>query len=174
MKLKRLSAILFMIGFFVAGINSVSIASDQGETRPHPQITKGTILEMAKQSGKFTILLKALEVTGLTGELEKEGPMTVLAPTDDAFRRMSADELDALLNDKEYLRDLILVHVIDGALRIKDAVAREQVVSKKGDTLFFYTDDSGTFVNDSKVIMADVEATNGVAHVIDTVLFPFE
>jgi uncharacterized surface protein with fasciclin (FAS1) repeats len=66
------------------------------------------------------------------------------------------------------------MHVIDGAVKIKDAVAREQVQSKEGETLFFYTGAAGTFVNDSKVIMADVEATNGVVHVIDTVLFPFK
>ena len=174
MNLKRTSLILLIIGFFVAGLTPLSYASDQGEARPHPEIKKGTIFEMAKQSGKFTILLKALEITGLTEELQKEGSITVLAPTDDAFRRMSDGEREDLLKDKEYLKDLILMHVIDGAVKLKDAVAREKIISKEGEELFFYTDAAGTFVNDSKVIMADVEATNGVVHVIDTVLFPWK
>lgn len=173
MNLKRTGLVLLLVGFFVAGITPRSYASDQG-TCPHPEIQKGTIFEMAKQSGKFTILLKALEITGLTEELQKAGSITVLAPTDDAFRRMSEGERNDLLNDKEYLRDLILLHVIDGAVKVKDAVSREKVVSREGEDLFFYTDEAGTFVNDAKIVMADIEATNGVVHVIDTVLFPWK
>lgn len=174
MNLKRTSLVLLLVGFFLAGNATLSRACDQQDSCPHPQIQKGTILEMAKQSGKFTFLLKALEITGLTEELEKEGPMTVLAPTDDAFRRMSEGERNDLLNDKAYLRDLILLHVVDGSVKVEDAISREKVVSKEGDSLFFYKDEAGTFVNDAKIIMADIEATNGVVHVIDTVLFPWK
>ncbi|MFM8268787.1 MAG: fasciclin domain-containing protein [Pseudomonadota bacterium] len=172
MKLKR-NLILLLVGLCVAGMSPRSFASDQGKC-PHPEIKKGTILEMAKQSGKFTFLLKALEITGLTEEFQKEGNITVLAPTDDAFRRMSERERNDLLTDKEYLTELLLLHVIDGSVKVKDAIAREKVVSKEGETLFFYKDASGTFVNDAKIIMADIEATNGVVHVIDTVLFPWK
>jgi len=174
MNLKRTSLVLLLVGFFLTGSSTFCHASDPQETCPHPEIQKGTILEMAKQSGKFTILLKALEITELTQELEKEGPMTLLAPTDDAFRRMSENERNDLLNDKAYLRDLVLLHVIEGAVKIEDAISREKVISREGDSLFFYKDAAGTFVNDSKVIMADIEATNGVVHVIDTVLFPWK
>lgn len=138
------------------------------------QVTKGTILEMAKQSKKFNILLKAIEIAGLKEEFDKAGPFTVLAPTDDAFRRMSQQELDDLLADKEYLRDLILLHVIDGSVKINDMIARSELKSREGETLFAYKNESGSFVNDSKVVMADIEATNGIVHVLDTVLFPWK
>ena len=157
----------------LGGMSVPSFSTDQGDAC-HPQIKKGKLIEMARQSGKFTLLLKALEVTGLDKELDKEGPLTLLAPTDEAFKRMSQEEIQALLEDKEYLAELLLHHVIDGAVKINDAVAREVIVSMEGQELFFYRRDTGTFVNDSKIIMADIEATNGIAHVIDTVLFPMK
>lgn len=151
-----------------------SCHSDNTQCPDHPQITKGTILQMAKQSGKFNTLLKAIEITGLREEFEKEGPFTVLAPTDDAFNRMSEQELDDLFKDVEYLRDLILLHVFDGAEKINNMIARSELTSREGDTLFVYKNDSGTYINDSRVIMADIEATNGIVHVVDTVLFPWK
>lgn len=162
--------------FCLVGTGSVFAANQNGDDqkKDEPQVTRGSIIEMAKQSGKFNILLKAIEVTGLTEEFEKEGPVTVLAPTDDAFKRMSQQELDDLLADKEYLRDLVLLHVVDGAVKINDMIARTELKSREGDTLFVYKNEAGTFVNDAKVLMADIEATNGIAHVIDTVLFPWK
>lgn len=157
----------------LGGVSAPSFSTDQGDAC-HPQIKKGKLLDMARQSGKFTLLLKALEITGLDKELDKEGPLTILAPTDEAFKRMSQEEIQALLKDKEYLTELLLHHVIEGAVKINDAVAREVVVSMEGQELFFYRRDTGTFVNDSKILMADIEATNGIAHVIDTVLFPMK
>jgi len=166
-------------GMSLAGMSLAGTAlasSHQGDTRcpDHPQVTKGTILEMAKQSGKFNILLEAIEVAGLTEEFEKAGPFTVLAPTDDAFKRMSEQELNDLLRDVNYLRDLILLHVFDGAEKISNMIARSELTSREGETLFVYKNDSGTFINDSRVIMADIEATNGIVHVLDTVLFPWK
>jgi len=160
----------------LAGSSSVFASNQNGDDqkKDEPQVTKGSILQMAKQSGKFNVLLKAIEVAGLTEEFEKEGPITVLAPTDDAFKRMSQQELDDLLADKEYLRDLVLLHVVDGAVKMNDMIARTELKSREGDTLFVYKNEAGTFVNDARVIMADIEATNGIAHVIDTVLFPWK
>ncbi|NBX81669.1 fasciclin domain-containing protein [bacterium] len=157
----------------LGGVSATSFSTEQGDAC-HPQIQKGKLLDMARQSGKFTLLLKALEITGLDKELDKEGPVTLLAPTDEAFKRMSQEEIQALLKDKEYLTELLLHHVIEGAVRVNDAVAREVIVSMEGQELFFYRDEAGTFVNDSKIIMGDIEATNGIAHVIDTVLFPMK
>lgn len=171
---------LFVTAFSLAILGthpaSALTSSCSGETQcpDHPQVTKGTILQMAKQSGKFNILLKAIEVAGLTEEFDKEGPFTVLAPTDDAFKRMSEQELADLLKDVEYLRDLLLLHVVDGAEKINDMISRSEMPSREGDTLFVYKNDSGTFINDSRVLMADIEATNGIVHVIDTVLFPWK
>ena len=139
-----------------------------------PDVTQGDVIDLAQRSGKFNILLRALEETGLMGELKKEGPITVFAPTDDAFNRMDSYELNELFKDKEYLRSLILVHVVDGKVKIKEAVERMELTSREVVPLFVYTNESGTFVNDAKVITADLETKNGIVHVIDTVLYPFK
>lgn len=173
MKLRNKTFFLFALTLFVTGIATKSIATLQN-VESSPEVTRGTILDLAKQSGKFNILLRAVDEAGLTEELKKEGPFTLLAPTDDAFKRMSEGEIEDLMKDKEYLKSLLLVHVIDGRTKIKDAVIREELVSADGTPLYFYTNEVGTFVNDSKVIMADIEATNGIVHVIDTVLYPFK
>lgn len=144
------------------------------KTNTVPDVTQGDIIDLAKQSGKFNILLRALEETGLLEQLRQEGPITVFAPTDDAFRRMDSYELNELFKDKEYLKSLLLVHVVDGKIKIKEAVERTELVSREQVPLFVYTNDSGTFVNDAKVIMGDVAAKNGIVHVIDTVLYPFK
>jgi uncharacterized surface protein with fasciclin (FAS1) repeats len=173
MNLKNKTFFALALGLFVAGVATKSVATIQS-VESRPEVTKGDILDLAKQCGKFTILLTAIERAGLTEEFKKEGPFTVLAPTDEAFKRMSEGELEDLLKDKDYLKSLLLVHVIEGQTRIRDAVMREELRSIDGTPLFFHTNEAGTFVNDSKIIMADIEATNGMVHVIDTVLYPFK
>lgn len=176
MNFKKSSFILAITGLVFIATSSFakterSFVADGDQC--HQQAKKGTILEMAKASGKFNTFLKAIEVAGLTESIEQAtGPITVFAPTDDAFKLLNQSEIDELMNDKEFLKDVLLYHVVDGRLSMKDATAREVVRSVEGDDLFFYRDEKGYSVNEARILCADIEATNGIVHVIDYVLFP--
>ncbi|NBX92539.1 MAG: fasciclin domain-containing protein [Proteobacteria bacterium] len=167
---------LLGVAFFLsasAGYARQSYVVGSDEQDKCHQIKKGTIVEIAKASGKFTILLKALEKTGLMESIDQaQGPLTLFAPTDDAFNQLAQSEMEALMNDKELLKDVLLYHVVEGRLTVKEATSREVVQSAEGDDLFFFRDEKGYGVNEANIICADIEASNGIVHVIDYVLFP--
>jgi transforming growth factor-beta-induced protein len=130
-----------------------------------------TIVDVAVEAGNFTTLVSALQDTGLDETLSGAGPFTVFAPTDTAFENLPEDvDLSALTEDE--LAEILSYHVVAGEVT-SDAIPTDPPVADTvADlTLWFDTSD-GVMVNDATVTMADVEASNGVIHVIDTVLLP--
>ncbi len=130
------------------------------------------ILDTAKAAGSFTTLGAAVDAAGLTETLNGEGPFTVFAPTDDAFKALPAGALDALLKpeNKEALATILKYHVVPGKVMAAD-IAAGDVATVEGSTVKLATE-GGVTVNDAKVTSADVAASNGVIHVIDKVLIP--
>ena len=129
------------------------------------------LIETAKAAGSFTTLLAAVEVAGLTPTLADGGPFTVFAPTDEAFDALPAGTVDALLIDPAALAAVLTYHVVPGRIaaeRIGDDTAPATV---QGGALEIAVN-GGVTVNDATVIKADVDASNGVIHVIDRVLIP--
>ena len=129
------------------------------------------IVETAVEAGTFTTLVAAVQAAGLVDVLSGEGPFTVFAPTDEAFAKLPAGTLEALLADKEKLAAILTYHVVSGAVMAKDVVGLTSVQTVQGSSLTIRTDD-GVMIDEAKVITTDIMASNGVIHVIDTVLIP--
>lgn len=128
------------------------------------------IVDTAVAAGNFKTLVTAVQAAGLVDTLKGKGPFTVFAPTDEAFAKIPKADLDALLKDKEKLSAVLTYHVVSGQVLAKDVKAGE-VATVQGATLNITTD-GGVKVDGAKVVGTDVMASNGVIHVVDTVLLP--
>jgi len=133
-----------------------------------------TIVETAVADGRFTTLVAAVSKAGLVDTLNSPGPFTVFAPTDDAFAKLPAGTIDALLADPAgQLTDILLYHVVSGKVMAADVVNLSSATAVSGRILPIDTTD-GVKVAGAKVIITDIECSNGVIHVIDTVMIPPE
>jgi transforming growth factor-beta-induced protein len=136
---------------------------------------KKTIVDVAVADGRFTTLVAAVTAAGLVETLSGEGPFTVFAPTDDAFAALPAGTVDSLLlpENKQKLTDILLYHVVSGKVMAADVVTLTKAPTVLGKDVTITVKDGKVFLNDTvQVIITDVEASNGVIHVIDAVLLP--
>ncbi len=131
------------------------------------------IVDTAVAAGAFSTLVKAVQAAGLVDTLKGPGPFTVFAPTDDAFAKLPAGTLAAVLADKSKLTAILTFHVVPGKVLAKDVAGLngQSVKTVQGGMLKVDTS-FGVKIGDASVVRADVEASNGVIHVIDTVLLP--
>jgi transforming growth factor-beta-induced protein len=134
----------------------------------------GNIVEVATEAGSFKTLLAAAKAAGLVETLSGEGPFTVFAPTDAAFARLPEGTVENLLKpeNKETLKTILLYHVVKGEAMAKDVVSRKQWDTVSGQRIDIKTSDAGAWVDKAKIIKTDIDASNGVIHVIDTVIMP--
>ena len=139
-------------------------------TKQTEMAPKQDIVDVAVSAGSFNTLVAAVQQAGLVDTLTSNGPFTVFAPTDEAFAKIPKDQLDALLADRSALRQVLTYHVIAGKVMAAD-VRAGQVKTLEGSNVTISTE-NGVMVNDAKVIKTDIMASNGVIHVIDTVLMP--
>ena len=132
------------------------------------------IVQIASESGNFNTLVAAVKAAGLAETLQSAGPFTVFAPTDAAFAKLPAGTVESLLADKEKLASILTFHVIAGKVLAGDIVKTNGAKPKtvNGQSLDIVVRDGKVYVNGSQVITADIVASNGVIHVIDTVLLP--
>lgn len=132
------------------------------------------IVEVADKAGTFKTLLAAVKAAGLAHALQEDGPFTVFAPTDDAFAKLPSHTLNDLLKpeNKEKLATILKYHVIPGKVTAKDAERVGSAKTLSGDSVRISIGDGRLAVNDANVIVNDVEASNGIIHVIDSVLMP--
>ncbi len=132
----------------------------------------GTIVDVAASNPDFETLVAAVTAAGLAETLSGEGPFTVFAPTDEAFEALPEGVLDALLlpENKDALTSILTYHVVSGEVMAADVTAGD-VPTVEGSTIAITTDD-GVKVNEATVTATDVDASNGVIHVIDSVLVP--
>src|SRR6476661_181855 len=132
------------------------------------------VVDTAVAAGSFTTLAKALEAAGLVETLSGPGPFTVFAPTDAAFAKLPPGTIDALLADKEKLTSILTYHVLSGKVMAADIVKSNGAKPKtvNGLPLDIVVRDGKVYVNGVNVVTADVQASNGVIHVIDAVLLP--
>ena len=132
---------------------------------------QNAIVDVAVANGNFKTLVAAVKAAGLAETLSSPGPFTVFAPTDAAFAKLPAGTVDALLKDIPKLKAILTYHVVSGAVMAKD-VKTGMMPTVNGQSLDVKADAMGVTVNGAKVTTADVKASNGVIHVIDTVLLP--
>jgi transforming growth factor-beta-induced protein len=130
------------------------------------------IVDIAVEDGRFTTLVAALQAAGLVEALQGDGPFTVFAPTDDAFAALPEGTVEALLADIPALTDVLLYHVVEGKVMAADVVELSSASTLLGQDISISVMDGKVMVNESQVIITDIEASNGVIHVIDAVLLP--
>ena len=137
------------------------------------QDTSADIVDIAVADGRFTTLVAAIEAADLVDTLKSEGPFTVFAPTDDAFAALPAGTVEGLLNDIPALTDVLLYHVVAGAVGSDAVVGLDSATTVQGSDISIDVRDGSVFLNDTvQVIITDIAASNGVIHVIDSVLLP--
>ena len=132
------------------------------------------IVDTAVAAGSFKTLAKALAAADLVGTLTGPGPFTVFAPTDEAFAKLPAGTLENLLKpeNKAQLRRILTYHVVAGKVMAADVVKLKSATAVSGDAVSITVMGSGVTVNGAKMVKTDIAASNGVIHVIDTVLIP--
>ena len=130
------------------------------------------VVDIAVQDGRFTTLVAALQAADLDGVLSGDGPFTVFAPTDDAFAKLPEGTLDSLLADIPALKDILLYHVVSGKVMAADVVSLESAETLQGSEFSISSMYGKVMVDESEVIITDIVGSNGVIHVVDTVLIP--
>jgi uncharacterized surface protein with fasciclin (FAS1) repeats/plastocyanin len=179
-KLFVVLAILF-IGILIAGCTSQPPAPVTPTPTPvsTPVPTTApvvkTIFDTAVADGRFTTLVAAVQAAKLNGTLNSAGPFTVFAPTDDAFKKLPNGTVATLLKDPEgNLKQILLYHVVSGNLMANDLMNLTYAKTVQGDNITITSKNGTLMVNGAKVIIADIKCSNGVIHVIDSVILPPE
>jgi transforming growth factor-beta-induced protein len=146
--------------------------ADQDATAPYLAENATDIVDLAVADGRFTTLVTALQAAGLVDTLRSAGPFTVFAPTDDAFAQLPSGTVAGLLGDVPALTSVLLYHVVPGAVSSADVVQLSSADTVAGKSLTIAVDGGSVMINNARVIIPDLAASNGVIHVIDTVLLP--
>ena len=139
-----------------------------------PAARAADIVETAVAAGQFNTLAKALEAAGLVDALKEPGPFTVFAPTDEAFSRLPAGTLEDLLKpeNRDKLRSILTYHVVSGRVMSSEVVKLRSAKTLNGQSVRIRARGGKVQVDDANVVKADIEASNGVIHVIDKVILP--
>ena len=155
----KFSKFLAALAIAAATVANVSLAAEKN------------IVDTAISAGSFKTLVTAIQKAGLVETLKGKGPFTVFAPTDAAFAKIPKAQLDALLADKAMLTKVLTYHVVAGKVMAADVKAGS-VKSVEGENLTITTDNGGVQVDKANVVKTDIIASNGVIHVIDSVMIP--
>lgn len=144
--------------------------TNSGEKDHHAM--KKDIVSTAVATGNFGTLVTAIKAAGLVETLQGEGPFTVFAPTDQAFAKIPADQLNALLKDKETLTKILTYHVVAGKVMSGDVVKLDSAKTVQGQSVSIAVKDGSVYIDGAKVEVVDIETSNGVIHIIDSVIMP--
>ncbi len=155
----------------VAVVAALSLTAFASPGAPAPK-AGADIVDTAVAAGSFTTLVKAVQAAGLVETLKGPGPFTVFAPSDAAFAKLPAETLTALLADRAALTKVLTYHVVPGRVLAADAAKLSWAPTVAGSDLRVTRDSKGLLVDGSRVVAADVLASNGVIHVIDSVMLP--
>lgn len=146
--------------------------ADSKAPAPAPAAAPKDIVDTAVAAGSFKVLTKAVTEAGLVETLKGKGPFTVFAPTDEAFAKLPKGTVEALLKDKKKLTAILTYHVVSGSVKAADAAKLTSAKTVNGQPIAIKVKDKAVMINDAKVVTADIQASNGVIHVVDTVLLP--
>lgn len=158
--------VLALLGVFAVGV--------QADHHEKDHAAKQDIVAIAASNPDFSTLVTALKAAGLVEALQGEGPFTVFAPTNAAFDKLPAGTLESLLADKDALTRVLTYHVVPGKVTAKQVVTVDSATTLQGSAVPVNASGGSVQVGGATVVKADVMASNGVIHVIDTVLIPSE
>jgi uncharacterized surface protein with fasciclin (FAS1) repeats len=163
LSVSRLTFLVLVLGLVALGL---SVPSRAAETKD--------IVDTAVSAGSFNTLVAAVKAAGLVETLKGKGPFTVFAPTDDAFKKLPPGTLDDLLKpeNKAKLAAILTYHVVPGKVMAKDVVKMKSAKTVNGQSLTISMKDKDVMVDSAKVTKTDIGCSNGVIHVIDTVVLP--
>lgn len=130
------------------------------------------IIETAREDARLTTLVRAIAAAGMDAALAGEGRYTLFAPTDEAFSRIPEGVLGELLADRRRLIAILSYHVVSGKLTSQELRTMESIKTLQGDHVDIDTSEGDLRVNNAQVIESDIEGSNGICHIIDTVLIP--
>lgn len=162
-RIKMLGTLLLVVAAVLAAVAPSASAGARAQ---------GTIVETAAAAGQFKTLAMLLKRAGLVSTLQKPGPYTVFAPTDAAFEKVPKSTLNALLQKKAKLRNVLLYHVAPGKVTAAKVVKLSSAKTVGGQSVSIRVAGANVFVNAAKVTKPDVMASNGVIHVVNRVLIP--
>ena len=169
--LGSLAALALIAGPATAG----NCSPDQQKTNAIQASAKAdgkTIVETAVAAGNFTTLVAAVKAAGLAETLSGEGPFTVFAPTDEAFAKLPEGTVEALLKDKKKLTAILTYHVVDGSVMAADVVKLDKAETLQGQSVMVKVKDEKVMIDGAQVVKTDITCSNGVIHVIDSVIMP--
>ena len=165
----KLMAVTALCAVFFGASSGYAAHHESGEPKAEP-----TIVEIAVGNPDFSTLVAALKAADLVEALSGDGPFTVFAPTNEAFAQLPAGTLDMLLlpENKAKLAGILTYHVVPGKVMAADVVTLTEATSLQGDTIAISVEDGTVMVDDATVVATDIDASNGVIHVIDAVIMP--
>jgi uncharacterized surface protein with fasciclin (FAS1) repeats len=169
-----MSVIKKTAGLFAAVLMFAGFAVPAAADHHGDKSAKSDIVDTAVSAGQFDTLAAALQAAGLVSTLKGEGPFTVFAPTDEAFAKLPAGTVDNLLRpeNKDQLIAVLTYHVVPGKVMAADVVKLNKAKTVNGEDVAIMVKDGVVKVDNATVVSADVGASNGVIHVIDTVILP--
>jgi len=161
-----------VMGLTACGSESPSDPSDKTASSSRPLVADSmTIPRMLATDARFSTLQAALDSTGLDSVLASDGPFTLFAPPNDAFSTLPRGTLDTLLSgDRRGLRRLLTRHIVDGRLTVEGRSESHRVLTMSGDTVVLRSAPHGLMPDDAAILDGDIEAANGLLHVVDAVL----
>lgn len=162
-----LSGIALIVGF---AISAVAVADHHGMKKE----PAADIIDVAVSAGQFTTLAAALDAAGLIETLKGDGPFTVFAPTDAAFEKLPAGTVESLLKPEnmDQLVAILTYHVVPGNIMASDVVKLDGATTVNGADIEILAAEGSVKIDDATVVMTDIVASNGVIHVIDSVILP--
>lgn len=143
-----------------------------GTDAAHDHATKANIVDTAANAGDINTLVAAVKAAGLVDTLTAKGPYTVFAPTDEAFAKLPAGTVDNLLANPDKLREILLYHVVPGKVTANDVVKLSKATTAEGSDVKIKVANGVVKVDNANVVATDIETSNGIIHVIDTVILP--
>ena len=160
--------------FAAVALAVAALALPAAEARVSPRLADKDIVDTAIAAGSFTTLAKALEAAGLVDALKGEGPFTVFAPTDEAFAKLPAGTVESLLKpeNKAKLQAILTYHVVPGKVMASQVTGMTSAKTVNGQSLTIAVKDGSVKIDNATVVKTDIATSNGVIHVIDSVVLP--
>ena len=178
MHMSRTLSVLAVTATIVVVASACSSSDNKSSSKTDPTSTStaakapGTVVVVASSNPDFSTLVTAVTKAGLVETLNVPGPYTVFAPTNAAFAKIPADQLNAILADKAQLTKILTYHVVPGKVMAADLQPEQMVKTVEGQDLDIKVTNGAATVNGCNIVKTDVTASNGVIHVIDCVLIP--
>ena len=164
--MSKFKAVTMMAAVVVLALGAFGVQTSRAEYQAKD------IVDTAVAAGQFKTLAAALTAAGLVDTLKGDGPFTVFAPTDEAFAKLPAGTLDALLKDIPKLKGILTYHVVAGKVMAADVVKLKSATTVNGQSIKIKAEGGKVMVDNGNVVKTDIECSNGVIHVIDAVILP--